>query len=246
MIRGNHTGDFLIDKYFVRALISYQGHQFKISDDSLSVMHEQFELKPLLEKACSVDLVGQYGYSKYEKHKDLFELHYCSNYLTNMEFGRVSRKYLAKSMDARIQIRVRFIILGSPDESTVTCLKTGAVASVSIRIRQEEFESVAAAPGARRLYEALRRRRARRGVAVVVGGCKKDRGRHVTEMAKKFALGCVILRNELPQPQTTSFNHLCAVLYKFVTTRWLWRSASVPPVPPLTVSGCLLGIISTI
>ena len=53
-------------------------------------------------------------------------------------------------------------------------LKTGAVASVSVGVGQEEFEAVAAAPRARRLDEALWRRRPRLDVAVGVVGCKHD------------------------------------------------------------------------
>ena len=61
---------------------------------------------------------------------------------------------------------------------SISSLETGTVATVSVGVRQEEFEAVAAAPGARRLDEALRRRRPRLDVApVVVGGCKNDGSR---------------------------------------------------------------------
>ena len=59
---------------------------------------EQFEIKPLLDRARKANekLVSEHGFSKYGVHIDFFEMNLCNYYLTNEEYGRLSRKYLTR------------------------------------------------------------------------------------------------------------------------------------------------------
>ena len=52
---------------------------------------EQFEIKPLLERAreANTELISKHDYNKCSAHIDKFELNLCNYYLTNEEYGRL-------------------------------------------------------------------------------------------------------------------------------------------------------------
>jgi len=66
--------------------------------------YEQFELKPYLEKLREAqgELSKKYSFNKFETAIDFFELTLCNYYLTNEEFGRLSRKYLTSTTPAHL------------------------------------------------------------------------------------------------------------------------------------------------
>ena len=67
------------------------------------LVFEQFELKPWLDKARKANtiLLERYGYKKCIPHIDLFEMCLCDHYLTIDDFGRLSRKYLTRTTEAK-------------------------------------------------------------------------------------------------------------------------------------------------
>ena len=74
----------------------------KNSMDTAVLVFEQFELKPFLYRARVLDreLVHIHHYAKCTKHVDFFELSLCNYYLNNEEYGRLSRKYLGRNVEA--------------------------------------------------------------------------------------------------------------------------------------------------
>ena len=78
---------------------------------------EQFEIKPMLTRAraANADLVKNHGYEKYEVHIDVFELTLCNYYLTNEEYGRLSRKYQARTVPIQWQLHMRFLMINRLD-----------------------------------------------------------------------------------------------------------------------------------
>ena len=109
----SHPGDdFIITKCFVKSLLA-----LNVAQDSALLVFEQFELKPILDQAREYNkkLVEKHSYSKIEADLDQFELNLCNYYLTNDEFGRLSRKYLSKTTAPHLQVTTRYHIIGRMD-----------------------------------------------------------------------------------------------------------------------------------
>lgn len=95
-----HADDFLITKEFVKTLVGYCLLRLT---PSLLNRFEPFELKPYLEKARTANsiLINKHSFGKCTPHIDVYEIRMCDFYLSNDAFGRLSRKYLARTVDPK-------------------------------------------------------------------------------------------------------------------------------------------------
>ena len=66
-------------------------------------------------RTANAELVKNHGYTKYTVHIDVFELTLCNYYLTNEEYGRLSRKYQVSTMPVQWQILMRFLYVSRLD-----------------------------------------------------------------------------------------------------------------------------------
>lgn len=92
-IRDQNLDDKTILRRYVKGLVTLNN-----ALDMPLLYFEQFEVKPWLDlaRAANQDLTDTHGYDKYTSHIDRFELNLCNYYLTNEEYGRLSRKYLTR------------------------------------------------------------------------------------------------------------------------------------------------------
>ena len=106
---------------------------------------EQFEIKPLLTRARTVNakLIKNHGYHKYEVHVDVFELTFCNYYLTNEEYGRLTRKYQVRTVPVHWQIMMRFLIMSRLDTLAENEAKERHIRLIAEKLEDGKHSTVA-------------------------------------------------------------------------------------------------------
>lgn len=112
---------------------------------SLMIHFEPFELKPLLENAREINLVlsKAHSYEKCSPHVDLFEIRLCDFYLSNDSFGRLSRKFLVRTMDPKWQIQARWAIMRRQGDLIAKQSKQRHINQLSKLLDSENYKNVA-------------------------------------------------------------------------------------------------------
>ena len=110
-MKEEHPEDLLIARLHVKSLLTLK------EGESSGIFYEEFELRPILTQIREANrtLVEKHGYSKLLPHIDFFEISLCSNYLSSDEYGRLSRKYLGRSVPPHLQLEMRLILLARFD-----------------------------------------------------------------------------------------------------------------------------------
>ena len=139
-LKQGYPEDLILAKHYMKSLLTFS--QF---EDEALLEFEQFELKPYLEKLreAQSELSKKHSSTKYESAIDFFELGLCNYYLSNDEFGRLTRKYLTSTAPAHLQIQARFCIISRLDNLSDIEAKERHFRRISELLKEGKYKQVA-------------------------------------------------------------------------------------------------------